>query len=189
MKIVLATGNPGKAAEIRLILSGHELVDRPEMEDPVEDGATLLDNARIKVRALVAATGLPAVADDTGLEVDALDGAPGVQTAHYAGDHSVWDHGWRRLLHELDGVDDRRATWRTVALVRFPDGREVWAEGTCAGVIAPAARGERGFGYDPVFVPDGHTRTFAEMDRATKNAISHRGAAFRALATALSRNL
>lgn len=185
MKIVLATGNPGKSAEIQLILSGHELVDRPEMEDPVEDGATLLDNARIKADAVVIATGLPAVADDTGLFVASLDGAPGVQTAHYAGDHSVWDHGWRRLLHELDGVDDRRATWRTVALVRFPDGSEVSADGTCVGTITREARGERGFGYDPVFVPDGHTKTFAEMDRDEKSAISHRGAAFRALANKL----
>ena len=187
MKIVLATGNPGKAEEIRLILSAHELVDRPsDVEDPVEDGDTLLDNARIKARALVDATGLAAVADDTGLEVDALGGAPGVLTARYAGDGCTYEDNWRKLLRELGVRDDRRATWRTVALVAFPDGSEVWADGTCIGTIARAARGDRGFGYDPVFVPDGHTRTFAEMDAATKNAISHRGAAFRALAHKIS---
>jgi XTP/dITP diphosphohydrolase len=186
VRIVLATGNAGKAAEIRLVLSDHELVDRPDMDDPVEDGDTLLDNARIKARALVAATGLPAVADDTGLEVDALDGAPGVFTARYAGEDCTYEDNWRKLLSELGARDDRGATWRTVALVAFPDGSEVWAEGTCVGSITREARGEHGFGYDPVFVPDGHTETFAEMSRETKTAISHRGAAFRALAHKIS---
>jgi XTP/dITP diphosphohydrolase len=186
LKIVLATGNVGKAAEIRLVLAEHELVDRPDMEDPVEDGETLLDNARIKARALVALTGLPAVADDTGLEVDALDGAPGVFTARYAGEGCSYEDNWRKLLHELGAGGDRGATWRTVALVAFPDGSEVWADGTCAGVITREPRGEKGFGYDPVFIPDGHTQTFAEMSRETKNAISHRGHAFRALAHTIS---
>lgn len=189
MRIVLATGNAGKVAEIRLVLAEHELVDRPEMDDPVEDGETLLDNARIKARVLVQVTGLPAAADDTGLEVDALDGAPGVLTARYAGEGCSYEDNWRKLLTELGSRDDRRATWRTVALVAFPDGSEVWADGTCSGSITREARGEHGFGYDPVFVPDGDTRTFAEMDRATKTAISHRGAAFRALAPLLSRHL
>ena len=186
MKIVLATGNAGKVAEIRLVLADHELVDRPEMDDPVEDGETLLDNARIKARALVDVTGLPAVADDTGLEVDALNGAPGVLTARYAGEGCSYEDNWRKLLRELGGRDDRGATWRTVALVAFPDGSEVWADGTCTGVITREARGEHGFGYDPVFVADGHTLTFAEMSRETKTAISHRGAAFRALAHKIS---
>ena len=186
MKIVLATGNPGKADEIRLILSTHELVDRPDIEDPVEDGETLLDNARIKARALVVATGLPAVADDTGLEVDALGGAPGVLTARFAGEGRSYEDNWRKLLKELGNRDDRRARWRTVALIAFADGTDVWAEGISVGTITRSARGTNGFGYDPVFVPDGHTDTFAEMDRATKNAISHRGAAFRALADKIS---
>jgi XTP/dITP diphosphohydrolase len=147
--------------------------------EPVEDGATLLDNARIKARVIVAATGEAAVADDTGLEVDALGGRPGVTTARYGGPD--------RLLEELVGVADRRARWRTVALVLRPDGTEVVAQGTCDGVITDARRGDGGFGYDPVFVPDaGDGRAFAEMTRAEKNILSHRGHAFRALATALA---
>ena len=182
MKLVAATANPGKIEEIARILSAHELAPRPDIPEPVEDGDTLLDTARIKARAVVEATGEAAVADDTGLFVDALDGAPGVITARYAGDGCTYEDNWRKLLRELDGRDDRRAVWHTIALVALPDGSEVWAEGTCEGSIALDARGDRGFGYDPVFVPDGETRTFAEMDLATKNAISHRGNAFRALA-------
>jgi XTP/dITP diphosphohydrolase len=188
VRLVLATANPGKAAEIADILTGVELVPRPpDVPEPVEDADTLLGNARLKARALAEATGEPAVADDTGLEVVALDGAPGVMTARYAGDDVTYEDNWRKLLRELDGATDRRARWRTIALVRWPDGREVWAEGTCDGAIAPEARGEHGFGYDPVFVPEeGDGRTFAELTREEKNAVSHRGRAFRALATALA---
>jgi XTP/dITP diphosphohydrolase len=189
MRVALATGNPGKAVEIHRLVPALELVERPDIPEPVEDGATLLDNARIKARAVVEATGLPAIADDTGLFVDALDGAPGVETARYAGEGCTYEDNWRKLLRELGDRDDRRATWRTIALVEFPDGSEVWAEGTCTGVITREPRGDHGFGYDPVFVPDGDTRTFAEMDTSAKNAISHRGAAFRALAVKLSRQV
>lgn len=188
MKLIAATGNAGKLEEIRLVLTAHEIVGRPPMDDPVEDGETLLDNARIKARAIVAATGEAALADDTGLFVDALGGAPGVQTAYYK-DGTAFAHGYERVLHELADRDDRGATWRTIALVLFPDGSEVWAEGTCTGVIAPEARGVEGFGYDPAFIPDGSTLTFAQMTRAAKTAVSHRGAAFRALADKLSRHL
>lgn len=186
MRLRAATGNPGKVEEIARLLAGHELLARPDIPEPVEDGDTLLDNARIKARAVCEATGEAAVADDTGLFVDALDGAPGVQTARYAGEGCTYEDNWRKLLRELGSSSNRRAVWRTIALVALPDGAEVWAEGTCEGSIAHAARGERGFGYDPVFVPDGDTRTFAEMDVATKNAISHRGRAFRALAIKIS---
>jgi XTP/dITP diphosphohydrolase len=191
MRLVLATGNPGKAAEIGDVLNGVELLPRPEhVPEPVEDADTLLGNARIKAQALADATGEAAVADDTGLEVDALDGAPGVLTARYAGDDVTYEDNWRKLLRELDGETNRRARWRTVALVRWPDGREVWAEGTCDGVIAPEASGAHGFGYDPVFVPDdGDGRTFAELSREEKNAVSHRGRAFRALATELEHHV
>jgi XTP/dITP diphosphohydrolase len=191
MRLVLATGNSGKAAEIADVLTGVELLPRPDhVPEPVEDADTLLDNARIKAQALADATGEAAVADDTGLEVDALDGAPGVLTARYAGEDVTYEDNWRKLLRELDGVTNRRARWRTVALVRWPDGREVWAEGTCDGTIAPQARGERGFGYDPVFVPDeGDGRTFAELTRDEKNAVSHRGRAFRALAVELEHHV
>jgi len=191
MRMLLATGNPGKAAEIRDMLAGVpdlELVDRPaDVPEPAEDGETLLDNARIKAQVLVDATGCAAVADDTGLEVAALAGAPGVLTARYAGPDATYEDNWRKLLAELGDEPDRRARWRTVALVRWPDGREVWAEGTCDGTITTAARGAEGFGYDPVFVPDeGDGRTFAELTRAAKNAVSHRGRAFRALGAQLA---
>jgi XTP/dITP diphosphohydrolase len=190
MRLVLATGNKGKAAEIELLLGavpGLELLPRPvDVPEPVEDGDTLLDNARIKARALVDATGEAAVADDTGLEVAALDGAPGVHTARYAGDDVTYEDNWRKLLAELGDEADRRAQWRTIALVLRPDGSEVWAEGTCDGAITRQAVGAEGFGYDPVFVPDeGDGRTFAELTREEKNAVSHRGRAFRALARLL----
>jgi XTP/dITP diphosphohydrolase len=187
-RLVLATGNAGKAAEIADLLGAVadlELLPRPAgVPEPVEDGDTLLENARIKARALLAATGEAAVADDTGLEVAALDGAPGVLTARYAGEAATYEDNWRKLLAELGDGDDRRARWRTVALVAWPDGSETWAEGACDGTITRGARGVEGFGYDPVFVPDGGDgRTFAELTRAEKNALSHRGRAFGALAT------
>ena len=185
---MVASANPDKVAEILRLLPGHELLARPgDVPDVVEDGETLLDNARLKARALVAATGEAAVADDTGLEVAALDGAPGVITARWAGEGCTYADNVAKLLAEVAGVADRRARWRTVALVARPDGSETWAEGTCDGVVAPAARGDGGFGYDPVFVPDaGDGRTFAEMSPDEKAAISHRGAAFRALAAKLT---
>jgi XTP/dITP diphosphohydrolase len=190
MRLVLATANPGKAAELAEVLrvaqgmENLELLPRPPaLAEPEEDGATVADNARIKARAVVAATGEAAVADDTALEVAALGGAPGLHTARYAGEAASFDDNMTKLLGALDGVADRRARWRTVALVAFPDGSEVLAEGMCDGTITTARRGGGGFGYDPVFVPDdGDGRTLAELDRAEKNALSHRGRAFRALA-------
>ena len=180
MKLAVATNNPGKLEEIARVLGpSHELVARPPIPEPVEDGGTLLANARIKAQAVCDATGLPAVADDTGLFVDALDGGPGVETASFG--------GWEKLLPVMEGAPSRRAVFRTVALVLFPDGREVVAEGSAAGSIAGAPRGARGWGYDPVFVADdGDGRTFAEMSPDEKDAISHRGRAFAALAEALT---
>jgi XTP/dITP diphosphohydrolase len=161
----------------------------------VEDAPTLEGNARLKAQAICHATGTPAVADDTGLEVPALGGAPGVHSARYAGAHASYDDNVDKLLAELDrvGADAawaRRAQFRTVALVCYPDGSEVEAEGLVHGTIAPARQGTGGFGYDPVFVPDGDdghpgTRSFGEMSAAEKHAISHRGRAFRSLATML----
>jgi XTP/dITP diphosphohydrolase len=186
----LASNNPHKSEEIRTLLGeveGLVLLERPaDLPEPVEDGETLLDNARIKGRALVDATGEAAVADDTGLEVEALDGAPGVHTARYAGEGCTYEENWRKLLAELGDELNRQAQWRTVALALWPDGTEVWAEGTCDGTITREAAGVEGFGYDPVFVPDeGDGRTFAELSREEKNAVSHRGRAFRALARLL----
>jgi XTP/dITP diphosphohydrolase len=180
LKLAVATNNPGKLGEIARVLGpAYELVERPSIPEPVEDGGTLVANARIKALAVVAATGLPAVADDTGLFVDALDGGPGVETAHFG--------GWEALLPVLRDVTDRRAVFRTVAMVVWPDGREVVAEGEAVGVIADAPRGEHGWGYDPVFVADdADGRTFAEMTKDEKLAVSHRGRAFAALAEALT---
>ncbi len=183
---VLATANADKAREIREILGdGVELVPRPpEVPDVDETGETLLDNARLKALALVAATGAPAIADDTGLEVDALDGAPGVRSARYAGDGASYADNVTKLVGALDGVDDgqRGARFRTVAVACWPDGREVVCEGTVEGRITRAERGVGGFGYDPVFVPlEGDGRTFSEMGAAEKHRLSHRGRAFRAL--------
>jgi XTP/dITP diphosphohydrolase len=189
--LVLASANPDKAAEIADILGeAVELRPRPpDLPDVVEDGDTLLANARLKAVAVSEAVGLGAVADDTGLEVDALDGAPGVFTARFAGEGATYADNVAKLLVELEGVpaEVRGARFRTVALARFPDGREVVAEGVVTGTIATEARGTEGFGYDPVFVPDeGDGRTFAEMSAGEKHAISHRGRAFRALAEALT---
>lgn len=183
MRLVLASASPDKAAEIAAILTGHEVLPRPvDVPDVEETGTTLEENARLKAVALVSATGEAAVADDTGLEVVALGGAPGVYSARYAGEDATYADNVAKLLAALSGVDDRRARFRTVALARFPDGREVIAEGVVSGTIAVAARGEAGFGYDPLFVPDGGDgRTFAEMTSVEKHAVSHRGRAFRAL--------
>jgi XTP/dITP diphosphohydrolase len=194
LRLVLASANPDKAAEIAAVLGATleiELLPRPsEVPDVVEDGETLLDNARLKARALVAATGLPAVADDTGLEVAALGGAPGVYSARYAGEDVTYADNVAKLLSELDALPDgggeRAARFRTVALVAYPDDTEVWSEGVVDGTIARQATGTGGFGYDPVFVPvEGGGRTFADMTPDEKHAISHRGRAFRSLADAL----
>jgi XTP/dITP diphosphohydrolase len=187
LKLVLATANPDKAREIADALSGFDLVPRPDDVPEVDEtAATLEGNARLKAEALCAATGEAAVADDTGLEVAALEGRPGVYSSRFAGPAATYADNVAKLLRDLGGVEDRRARFRTVALARFPDGREVIAEGTVDGLIALAARGDEGFGYDPVFVPDdGDGRTFAEMTLAEKQALSHRGRAFRALAARL----
>ena len=190
MRLVCASANPDKVAEIAELLAGvADLDPRPaDVPDVVEDADTLLGNARLKALAIVAATGRPAIADDTGLEVDALGGAPGVRTARYAGEAATDEENRRKMLDELADRSDRRAAFRTVVLVRWPDGSEVAADGVCVGVITEAERGERGFGYDSIFAPaEGGGATFAEMSSDEKHAISHRGRAFRALFDALER--
>ena len=197
LQLVLASANPDKAAEIVAILEQVPEVSvlprPPSVPDVKETGDTLLDNARLKAVALVKATGMAAVADDTGLEVEALGGAPGVYSARYSGKHATYADNVKKLLDELyrvgaDAPENRTAKFRTVALVAFPDGHEVWADGEVNGVIADAATGDAGFGYDPVFIPDGAGgRTFAQMSAAEKHEISHRGRAFRALAEQLRR--
>ena len=195
MKFVLATFNRDKARELTevlalLALPDLEIVPLADWEGataPAEDGETLADNARIKARAALARTGLPAIADDTGLEVDALAGAPGVHSARYAGPEASSAENIARLLRELAGVPgaSRTARFRTVCVALHPDGREWVAEGVLEGSILEVGRGTRGFGYDPVFALPGG-RTLAELEAGEKNAISHRARAVRALATALA---
>jgi XTP/dITP diphosphohydrolase len=141
----------------------------------------LAGNAEKKAAAYRAAAGLPALADDTGLEVAALDGRPGVHTARFAGPDATPDDNKRKLLDVLDGVDDRRARFRTVVALVDDAGQVHTFEGVCEGTITPAPRGNGGFGYDPLFRPDGHEQTFAEMPPAAKNEISHRRKALDAL--------
>jgi XTP/dITP diphosphohydrolase len=195
LRLVLASANPDKSAEIADILgevAGLVLVPRPAgIPDVVEDGETLLDNARLKAVAIMEATGEPAVADDTGLEVAALGGDPGVYSARFAGEDATYADNVAKLGRELaaaGAVDpsQRSARFRTVALVAFPGGDELMAEGEVIGSIAPEPVGTGGFGYDPLFVPDGGDgRTFAQMSRSEKHLLSHRGRAFRALADQL----
>jgi XTP/dITP diphosphohydrolase len=189
-RIVLASANPNKAVEIAAILGDAvDLEPRPEdVPDVVEDGDTLEANARLKAEAIVEATGDSALADDTGLEVDALGGAPGVRSARFAGEEATSVDNVAHLLASLDGVaeSERTARFRTVALLRHPDGSELAVEGVVEGHITTEPRGGGGFGYDPVFVPDeGGGRTFAELTSDEKHAISHRGRAFRAIARRL----
>ena len=187
-RLVSASANPHKLAEIAALLDGLvELSPRPpDVPDVVEDAGTLEGNARLKAAAICRATGLAAVSDDTGLFVDALDGEPGVETAYYAGPDATYAENRAKLLLALAGVADRRARFRTVVMVVRPDGSELSVDGVCEGTIATEERGERGFGFDPLFVPaGGDGRTFSQMSEAEKNALSHRGRAFAALVRAL----
>jgi len=188
-RLVLASANPDKVAEMELLLKGvAEVLPRPpDLPDVVEDGDTLEANARLKAVAVCSATGLAAIADDTGLFVDALGGHPGVRSARFAGEDADYADNLAKLMADLDGVvpAKRTARFRTVALVRYPDGRELVATGTVEGRIAETPSGERGFGYDPVFIPvEGDGATFAEMGD-DKHSYSHRGRALRALVSML----
>lgn len=192
LTLVIASANPHKAAELRTLLAGElgefvVLLDRPAtIPDVEETGSTLEENARLKAIAISTATGLAAIADDTGLEVAALDGAPGVYSARYAGEGASYEDNVVKLLAELAGAKDRSARFRTVCVVVFPDSTELIAEGVANGVIAEAPIGSIGFGYDPVFRPDADpSRTYAEFSPEEKNLLSHRGAAVRALAVLL----
>ena len=189
-RFVCASANPDKVAEIAALLDGLvELLPRPAaVPDVVEDADSLIGNARLKAAAISAATGLAAISDDTGLEIDALDGAPGVYAARFAGEHCSYADNREKVLRLLVDVppEARTARFKTAAMVVWPDGRELAVEGVCEGSIATEERGARGFGYDPVFIAaEGGGRTFAEMSDAEKNAISHRGRAFHALVAAL----
>jgi XTP/dITP diphosphohydrolase len=186
-RLVIASRNPGKVREILAICSDwpvqwvtHEEISWPEVE---ETGSSYLENALLKARAVAEATGEAALADDSGIEVDALGGGPGPRSARYAGEGAFDEENLRALLRAVAGVpgSGRTARYRAVAAVVFPDGREIWAEGVCEGVLRPKPSGTGGFGYDPIFEPAGWDRTMAELAPQEKDRISHRGRALRAL--------
>ena len=185
MKLLVATRNRHKLEEILQIfaLPGMTLLAADEVpglpEDVVEDAETFERNALKKARELCRASGLWTLADDSGLEVAALNNAPGVYSARYAGEPCSYQANNAKLLRELAGKADRRARFRCVIALCAPDGREWTVDGSCPGRIIRETRGANGFGYDPLFVPDGFEQTFAELDGATKNRISHRGNALR----------
>lgn len=186
-RLVIASKNPDKIAEIEEVLSestlAREIVAGLDWVDVEETGETLEENALMKGRAVAEATGLPSLADDTGLEVASLDGAPGVHTARFAGIEATYADNVAKLLESLEGESDRSARFRTVVALVFPDGVEVMADGTVDGVIAETARGANGFGYDPVF--EVGSRTLAEMSIGEKNELSHRARALRSLVESL----
>ncbi|MEV6953946.1 RdgB/HAM1 family non-canonical purine NTP pyrophosphatase [Streptomyces sp. NPDC051183] len=189
-RLILATRNPGKIAELHAILSDaglpHELVGAdayPEIPDVKETGVTFAENALLKAHALARATGLPAVADDSGLCVDVLNGAPGIFSARWAGRHGDDAANLALLLAQLGDIDDenRGAHFACAAALALPDGTERVVEGRLLGTLRHTPAGTGGFGYDPILQPLGESRTCAELSAAEKNAISHRGQAFRAL--------
>lgn len=193
MKFVLASHNKGKLAEMQAILRelGVEVVLQSDLGlslEPEENGETFTENARIKARAVMEASGLPAIGDDSGLCVDALNGAPGVYSARYGGldDDAA---RYRLLLQNMRGSMTRTAHFHTSVVCVFPDGTELTAEGDCHGTIAYAPMGDRGFGYDPVFFVPQLRKTFAQMTAEEKNAISHRGNALRAFSGILKEYL
>jgi XTP/dITP diphosphohydrolase len=197
-KIVLATRNPGKLAELRRILAAAgasaavtDLDDVPGMPEVAETGRTFAENALLKARAVAAFTGLPAVADDSGLCVDVLNGMPGVLSARWSGSHGDDGANLRLLLGQLANVPagGRGAQFVCVAALVLPAGGEHLAEGTVRGRLTRSPRGSNGFGYDPIFVPDGFEVTTAQMSAEEKDQISHRGKALRALAPVIAREL
>ena len=194
--LLLATGNAGKVREFARLLDGLpvrvlSLDAVPGYEAPPEDGETFSDNARLKATAAAAASGLPAIGDDSGLCVDALDGGPGIHSARYAGPDATDADRRAKLLTELEGLpeDERGAAFECVIAVALPDGPVATVSGRCRGLLLAEERGENGFGYDPLFVPEGHSQTFAELSAADKDHLSHRGRAAARLPAVLHRML
>jgi len=189
LRIVIASRNQHKLRELEGLLAPHTLEPLPESVTlPPEDGETFADNALIKARAAAAATGGPAFADDSGIVVPALGGAPGVRSARYAGPSATDEENLRKLLDEMADEEDRRAAYVCVLALVDAGGTERLFEASCQGRLVHVPRGSNGFGYDPAFVPDdidGPERTMAELDPSEKDAISHRGRAARIMAAAL----
>ncbi|WP_326820493.1 XTP/dITP diphosphatase [Streptosporangium sp. NBC_01756] len=194
-RLVLATRNAGKIVELRRILADASvpveiigLEEFPEIGDVAETGLTFAENALLKAHAVAQAAGLPAIADDSGVCVDALNGMPGIFSARWSGRHGDDVANLNLLLAQVSDVppEHRGAHFACAAALALPSGEERVAEGVLPGLIVDAPRGTNGFGYDPIFVPEGESRTIAELSAAEKNAISHRGRAFRALAPVLA---
>lgn len=186
MTIVLATGNKHKVREVREILepAGIEVIGADEaggMPEVEEDRSTFAGNAAKKALECARALDRTVLADDSGLAVDALDDAPGIYSARYAGEHGNHPANIDKVLRELNGAKNRRARFVCVLAIASPDGRVETVEGQVCGRIAEAPAGEGGFGYDPIFIPDGHEKTFAQLPAETKNNLSHRGDALRKL--------
>jgi XTP/dITP diphosphohydrolase len=193
-ELVIATGNPGKLAEIRAFLEGlpYKVLGADDvggLPEVIEDGETLLSNAQKKARSAAKHTGFLSLADDTGLEVDALEGAPGVYSARYAGEGCSYDDNNRKLLKEMErfGPRERSATFRTVMVLAEPGDREDWVGGSVKGEICREGRGMQGFGYDPIFYLPERRKTFAELSLSEKNQFSHRGQALKRVKAMLLR--
>jgi XTP/dITP diphosphohydrolase len=189
-RLAIASRNTGKIREILAICSDWPvewLTADERWPDVEETGSTYLENALLKARGVAQALGVPAVADDSGIEVDALGGAPGPRSARYAGEDATDELNLRTLIRAIAGIppSGRSARYRCLAAVAWPDGSDLSAEATCEGLLETRPRGTGGFGYDPIFVPAGWDRTMAELEPAEKDRISHRGKAFRGLAERL----
>jgi XTP/dITP diphosphohydrolase len=190
MRLVAATHNPGKAREIEALLDGHyEVVTAGSLNlpEPDETEATFAGNALLKARHAADLSGEVALADDSGMSVAALDGAPGIFSARWAGPDKDFAFAMKRVEERLEevGSDDRRAWFTSALAVAWPDGPAVVVEGRVDGLLTFPPRGDRGFGYDPIFIPEGHNQTFGELDPALKDSISHRARAFAKLKAAL----
>tara|TARA_B100000676_G_C17977853_1_gene787189 strand:+ start:503 stop:1105 length:603 start_codon:yes stop_codon:yes gene_type:complete len=187
-RLVVASHNPGKVREIDDLLQSYdaEPVSAGELglPEPVEDGLTFVANAILKAESAATRSGLPALSDDSGLAVAALDGAPGIYSARWAGPEKDFQYAMQRVQDEVGDAPDSNAQFICVLALAWPDGHVETFEGTVDGTLVWPPRGDRGFGYDPMFLPKGHDETFGEMDQAHKHAISHRAAAFRQLVAA-----
>ncbi len=194
-RLAIASRNAHKLRELGRICADWpvewvtvENADPSSFPDVEETGETYLDNALLKAREVATALGLPAIADDSGIEVDALGGKPGPRSARYAGEDATDEQNLEEMMRAMRGIPSggRIARYRCIAAIAWPDGRDLHAEGTCEGTLVTKRRGERGFGYDPIFVPEGWEETMAELTDEQKDRISHRGRAFRALAASLA---
>ncbi len=184
-KLVIASHNPGKVVEIRDLLGAYvkDMVSAGALglPEPEETGTTFVANAELKARAAAEGSGLPSLADDSGLAVDALDGAPGIYSARWAGPEKDFAMAMQKIERLMGANPDRRGQFICALSLAWPDGKIITVEGIVHGAIVNPPRGSRGFGYDPMFVPDGYTETFGEMEPAAKHAMSHRADAFRKL--------